>query len=59
MAEFWKDYRKLCKESGEFYKKHWRGVIVLTAAIIAGEMAYFKRNQIKSKLKENFHKKES
>lgn len=59
MAEFWKDYRKLCKESGEFYKKHWLGVIVLNAAIIAGEMAYFKRNQIKSKLKEKFHKEES
>ena len=59
MAEFWKDYRKLCKESGEFYKKHWKGVIVLNAAIIAGEMAYFKRNQIKSKLKEKFHKEES
>ena len=47
MAEFWKDYGKLCKESGEFYKKHWKGVIVLNAAIIAGEMAYFKRKQIK------------
>lgn len=59
MAEFWKDYGKLCKESGEFYKKHWKGVIVLNAAIIAGEMAYFKRKQIKSKLKEKFHKEES
>lgn len=59
MAEFWKDYGKLCKESGEFCKKHWKGVIVLNAAIIAGEMVYFKRNQIKSKLKEKFHKEES
>ena len=60
MAEFWKDYAELCKESGEFYKKHWKGVIVMNAAIIiAGEMVYFKRNQIKSKLKEKFHKEES
>ena len=22
MVEFWKDYAQLCKESGEFYKKH-------------------------------------
>ena len=57
MAEFWKDYAELCKESGEFYKKHWKGVIVMNAAIIiAGEMAYFKRNQIKSKLKEKIRK---
>ena len=56
MAEFWKDYGKLCKESGDFYKKHWKGVIVLSAAIIAGEMAYIKRNQIKSKLKEKIRK---
>lgn len=59
MAKFWKDYAHLCKESGDFYKKHWKGVIVLTAAIIAGEMAYFKRDLIKSKLKEKFHKEES
>ena len=59
MAEFWKDYGKLCKETGEFYKKHWRGVIVLNAVILGANLVYLERNQIKSKLKEKFHKEES
>ena len=59
MAEFWKDYEKLCKESGEFYKKHWRGVIVLNAVILGASIAYFERDQIKNKIKEKFHKEES
>lgn len=40
MKTFWKDYWELCKESGKFYKKHWKGVVLLNAAIIAGETAY-------------------
>ena len=59
MAKFWKDYAHLCKESGEFYKKHWLGVIVLNVVIVGGELVYFGRDQIKSKLKEKFHKEES
>ena len=30
MREYFKDYGNLCKESGEFYKKHWLGTIILT-----------------------------
>ena len=41
MKEFWKDYLELCKESGKFCKKHWKGVIVLNVAIIGAELAYF------------------
>ena len=41
MKEFWKDYGELCKESGRFYKKHWKGVILLNAVIIGAEMAYY------------------
>ena len=59
MAEFWKDYEKLCKESGEFYKKHWRGVIVMNAVVLGAELAFFGRHQIKNKIKEKFHKEES
>ena len=29
MRKFWKDYAELWKLSGQFYKKHWLGVIVL------------------------------
>lgn len=41
MKEFWKDYGELCKESGRFYKKHWKGCIVLNAVIIGAELAYY------------------
>jgi hypothetical protein len=30
MRKFWKDYAELWKLSGQFYKKHWLGVIVLS-----------------------------
>ena len=42
MKDFWKDYGELCKNSGRFYKKHWKGMLVLNAAVIGAEMAYFK-----------------
>ena len=41
MREFVKDYVDLCKESGKFYKKHWKGLIVLNALIIGGELAWY------------------
>lgn len=41
MKEFVKDYVDLCKESGKFYKKHWKGVILLNVLIIGAEMAYY------------------
>lgn len=41
MKQFWKDYGELCKETGRFYKKHWKGVIVLNAVIIGAELAYY------------------
>ena len=42
MKEFAKDYVELCKDSGKFYKKHWKGLIVLNALIIGGELAWYK-----------------
>lgn len=41
MKEFVKDYVDLCKESGKFCKKHWKGVILLNVLIIGAEMAYY------------------
>lgn len=41
MKEFWEDYKKLCKESGQFYKKHWKGALALNAVIIGAEFAWF------------------
>lgn len=45
MKNFWKDYGALCKETGLFYKKHWKGCLVLNAVIIGGEVAWFKYKQ--------------
>lgn len=58
MKEFWKDYYKLCADSGKFYKKHWKGVAIFNAAVIGAELAWFFRDQIKDSLKEKFHKED-
>ena len=57
MRNFWKDYAELCKEAGRFYKKHWLGCIVLNAVMIAGQYAWFYRDDIKDKLTSKFVKK--
>ena len=59
MAEFWKDYGKLCKETGKFYKKHWRGVIVMDAVVLGAAIAYFGRYQIKDKIEKIRKEKEN
>lgn len=55
MKEFWKDYAELLKESGRFYKKHWKGCLVLNAAIIGAEVAYFayQNNKFKNRISNN------
>lgn len=44
MREFVKDYVDLCKDSGCFYKKHWKGVVLLNVVIIDAEYAWYKYN---------------
>ena len=41
MKEFWKDYGELYKETGRFYKKHWKGCIVLNVVTLGAELAYY------------------
>lgn len=38
MKEFWKDYGELLKDTGRFYKKHWKGCLVMNAALIGVEL---------------------
>ena len=57
MKDFVKDYVDLCVESGKFYKKHWKGVVLLNTVIISGEFAWLYRDNIKDFLKEKFSKK--
>lgn len=58
MKEFVKDYAALCKESGKFYKKHWKGVVLLNVVIVGAEFAWFFRDRIKDGIKEKFNKGE-
>lgn len=58
MKTFFKDYLDLCKDSGNFYKKHWKGTLMLNAVIIAGEMVYIYRDKIVDAVKEKLPKKE-
>ena len=59
MKKFWNDYVGLCKASGNFYKKHWFGVIVMEAVSIAGVFAWLNSDKIKDRVKSKFKKEES
>lgn len=56
MKTFMKDYAQLCKDTGKFYKKHWKGAILLNAAIVGAEMAWFNRRRIKNSIESKFNK---
>ena len=57
MKAFFKDYWDLCKQSGDFYKKHWMGTLVLNAVIIGGELIYFYKDEIVETVKEKLPKR--
>lgn len=57
MKAFFKDYWDLCKQSGDFYKKHWKGTLVLNAVIIGGELIYFYKDEIVKTVKEKLPKR--
>lgn len=57
MKTFFKDYWDLCKDAGDFYKKHWKGTLVLNAVIIGGELIYFYKDDIIDAVKEKLPKR--
>ena len=57
MKAFFEDYWDLCKQSGDFYKKHWKGTLVLNAVIIGGELIYFYKDEIVDTVKEKLPKR--
>lgn len=57
MKAFFKDYWNLCKDAGDFYKKHWKGTLVLNAVIIGGELIYFYKDDIIDAVKEKLPKR--
>ena len=57
MKAFFKDYWDLCKQSGDFYKKHWKGTLVLNAVLIGSELIYFYKDEIVDAVKEKLPKR--
>ena len=57
MKAFFKDYWDLCKQPGDFYKKHWKGTLVLNAVLIGGELIYFYKDEIVDAVKEKLPKR--
>ena len=57
MKAFFKDYWDLCKQSGDFYKKHWKGTLVLNVFLIGGELIYFYKDEIVETVKEKLPKR--
>ena len=57
MKAFFKDYWDLCKQSGDFCKKHWKGTLVLNAVLIGGELIYFYKDEIVETVKEKLLKR--
>ena len=57
MKAFFKDYWDLCKQSGDFYKKHWKGTLVLNAVLIGGDLIYFYKDEIVETIKEKLPKR--
>lgn len=49
MKDYFKDYLKLCKDQCKFYKRHWRGTIVLNIVCIVGMFMPYIFNKIEEK----------
>lgn len=58
MKTFFKDYVDLCKASGNFYKKHWKGTLLLNMVIVGGELFYFYGDELVDAVKKKLPKKE-
>lgn len=59
MNNFVKDYVDLFKQTNNFYKNHWKGVIVMNVVVGGVGMAYICKEEIKDKIKNKFHKEKS
>ena len=57
MKAFFKNYWDLCKQSGDFCKKHWKGTLVLNGVLIGGELIYFYKDEIVETVKEKLPKR--
>lgn len=58
MRNFFKDYLELCKDSGKFYEKHWKGVIVLNMVCIVVMFMPYIYDKINKKMLHKWYEKE-
>jgi hypothetical protein len=59
MKEFWSDYGDLCTQQGEFYKEHWKGMIILSVALVGVAVGYMAIATHQDEIKEFFTKKKN
>lgn len=61
MKSFWNDYWDLVKESTDFYKKHWLGIVIMYIIIFVitfdSLIIPLYSDEIKSKMNKIFRKK--
>lgn len=62
MKTFFKDYGQLCKQTGQFYKKHWLGTIVMNVVVCGVVIAVTWPKELKEsvvdEIKSKFKKEE-
>ena len=50
MKDFFKDYLKICKDCGKFYKRNWKGVIIIKFFCIVVMFIPYVYNKIEEKI---------
>lgn len=50
MKTFFKDYGDLCKATGQFYKKHWLGTIVMNVVAVGATALVFWPKEMKKEV---------
>ena len=57
MKTFFKDYGQLCKSTGQFYKKHWLGTIVMNVVVSGAMVAVMWPKELKEAVADNIKDK--
>lgn len=57
MKRFFKDYGELCKTTGNFYKKHWLGTIVMNVVVSGAMIAVMWPKELKEAVADNIKDK--
>ena len=58
MKTFFKDYGELLKANGDFYKKHWKGCLVMSGVAFITPFVGYGVCKVKDKIKEKLSTKD-